>query len=47
MTGLTLVLGSIWAKPTWGVWWTWDARLTTTAVLFLLYIRVRRKREPQ
>lgn len=36
-TGLTLVLGAIWGKPTWGVWWTWDPRLTTTAILFLLY----------
>lgn len=38
MTGLTLVLGSIWGKPTWGVWWTWDARLTSTAVLFLVFV---------
>lgn len=30
--------GSIWGKPTWGVWWTWDARLTTTAILLLIYI---------
>src|SRR3989442_9720056 len=37
-TGLTLVLGSIWAKPVWGTWWTWDPRLTTTAVLFLIYV---------
>lgn len=37
LTGLTLCLGSIWGKPTWGVWWTWDARLTTTAILFFLY----------
>ena len=37
LTGLTLILGSIWAKPTWGVWWTWDPRLTTTALLFILY----------
>ena len=36
-TGLTLVTGSIWGKPAWGVWWTWDARLTTTALLFVLY----------
>ena len=33
-TGLFLVAGSIWAKPTWGVWWTWDPRLVTTAVMF-------------
>lgn len=37
LTGLTLVLGSIWGKPTWGVWWTWDPRLTTTAILFLVF----------
>jgi heme exporter protein C len=35
--GLTLVQGSIWARPTWGIWWTWDARLTSMAVLFLIY----------
>jgi heme exporter protein C len=33
---LTLMLGMIWARPTWGVWWTWDARLTSTLVLFLI-----------
>jgi heme exporter protein C len=37
-TGLTLVLGSLWGRPVWGVWWAWDARLVTTAVLFFLYI---------
>ncbi|OUJ19143.1 ABC-type transport system involved in cytochrome c biogenesis permease component [Methanonatronarchaeum thermophilum] len=37
-TGLTLVLGSIWAETTWGVWWTWDPRLTTTLVMFIIYI---------
>ncbi|MHB8190607.1 MAG: cytochrome c biogenesis protein CcsA [Ferrimicrobium sp.] len=37
-TGLTLITGSIWGRPTWGVWWTWDALLTATAVLFLLYL---------
>jgi heme exporter protein C len=37
-TALTLILGSIWGKPTWGVWWAWDARLTTTAILFFLYL---------
>ncbi len=36
--GLTLAVGAIWGKATWGVWWTWDARLTTTAVLFVLYL---------
>jgi heme exporter protein C len=34
----TLVSGSIWGKPTWGVWWAWDARLTSTAVLLVLYL---------
>jgi heme exporter protein C len=28
----------IWAKPTWGVWWTWDARLTLTAIMFFVYL---------
>lgn len=35
---LTLVVGSIWGRTTWGVWWTWDARLTSTAVLLVLYL---------
>jgi heme exporter protein C len=37
-TGLTLLLGSLWGRPVWGVWWAWDARLVTTAVLFFLYL---------
>ena len=37
-TALTLVIGSIWAKPVWGTWWTWDPRLTTTAILLLIYV---------
>lgn len=37
LTALTLALGSIWAKPIWGVYWTWDPRVTTTAVLFVIY----------
>jgi heme exporter protein C len=37
-TALTLALGMLWAKPIWGAWWAWDARLTTTAVLFFLYL---------
>jgi heme exporter protein C len=36
-TALTIIEGSIWGRPTWGVWWTWDARLTLTAVLLLIY----------
>ena len=35
---LTLVTGSIWGRPTWGVWWTWDARLTATALMLALYL---------
>lgn len=38
LTLLTLLTGSIWGRPTWGVWWTWDARLTTTALLFVLFL---------
>jgi heme exporter protein C len=44
-TVLTLVTGSLWGRPTWGVWWTWDARLTSTAllgVLFVGYLALRR-----
>jgi heme exporter protein C len=37
-TGLVLLTGSIWGRPTWGVWWTWDARLTSTALLFVLFL---------
>ena len=42
---LTLVTGSLWGRPVWGVWWTWDARLTSTALLLLLeigYLALRR-----
>ncbi len=34
---LVLITGSIWAKPIWGAWWTWDSRLTTTFILWLIY----------
>lgn len=34
----TLVTGSIWAKPTWNTYWTWDPRLTTSAIVWLLYV---------
>jgi heme exporter protein C len=37
-TALAIVLGSLWGKPVWGTWWTWDPRLTTTAVLLLIYL---------
>jgi heme exporter protein C len=33
-----LITGPLWAKPVWGIWWTWDARLTTTLILFLIYV---------
>src|SRR5919204_6726451 len=36
--GLGIATGSIWGKPTWGTWWTWDARLTSVAILFVMYI---------
>ena len=42
---LTLITGSIWGRPTWGVWWAWDARLTSTAILGVLalgYLALRR-----
>lgn len=37
-TALTLATGSLWGRPTWGVWWTWDARLTTTALMLVIYL---------
>jgi heme exporter protein C len=48
-TALTLITGSIWGRPTWGVWWTWDARLTAEALLlalFLGYLALRRVPAP-
>lgn len=36
-TTLVLITGPIWAKPVWGVWWAWDARLTTTLLLWFIY----------
>ncbi len=35
---VAIVTGSIWAKPSWGTWWTWDARLTTAAILEMIYL---------
>ncbi len=35
---ISIVTGSFWGKPTWGIWWVWDARLTSMAILFLFYI---------
>lgn len=37
-TTLVLITGSIWARPTWGVWWVWDSRLTASLVLWLIYL---------
>ena len=48
-TTVTLVMGMIWAKPVWGTFWTWDARLTSTLVLWIIYagyLMVRRLAEP-
>src|SRR5262252_2875739 len=39
-TFITLVTGSLWGKPVWGTWWTWDARLTSELVLLFLYLGV-------
>ena len=35
---ISIVTGSFWGKPTWGIWWVWDARLTSMAILFLFYV---------
>ncbi len=35
---VVLVTGPLWARPVWGIWWTWDARLTTTLILWLIYV---------
>jgi len=40
VTALALLTGAIWGKPTWGTYWVWDARLTSTLILFLLYAGV-------
>src|SRR5258708_16928541 len=48
-TTVTLVMGMIWAKPTWNTYWTWDARLTSTLVLWIIYagyLLVRRLADP-
>ncbi|MCS7050393.1 MAG: cytochrome c biogenesis protein CcsA [Thermomicrobium sp.] len=37
-TTLVLLSGSIWGRPIWGTWWTWDARLTTTLILWFIYL---------
>ena len=35
---ISIVTGSLWGKPTWGVWWVWDARLTSMAILLIFYL---------
>jgi heme exporter protein C len=37
-TTLTLITGSLWGRPVWGTWWSWDARLTTTLILWFIYL---------
>jgi heme exporter protein C len=37
-TSIGLITGPLWAKPAWGIYWTWDARLTTALVLWLIYV---------
>ncbi len=39
-TAITLITGSLWGKPMWGTWWTWDARLTSELVLLFLFLGV-------
>jgi heme exporter protein C len=39
-TFITLVTGSLWGKPMWGTWWTWDARLTSELVLLFIYLGI-------
>jgi len=49
LTTVTLVMGMMWAKPIWGAFWTWDARLTSTLVLWIIYagyLLVRRLAAP-
>ena len=36
--GINIVIGAIWGKPTWGTWWTWDARLTSVSIMFVIYL---------
>jgi len=35
---IAIISGSVWARPSWGTWWTWDARLTTAAILEMIYL---------
>ena len=36
--GVNIATGAIWGKPTWGTWWTWDARLTSVAIVFVIFV---------
>ena len=40
LTGIALLTGAIWGKPTWGAWWVWDARITSMLILLFLYLGV-------
>lgn len=42
---IVLLTGPVWAKPVWGTWWTWDARLTSTLVLWLILVAYQMLRE--
>ncbi len=37
-TTLALITGSLWGRPVWGAWWAWDARMTTTLILWFIYV---------
>ena len=37
-TSINIATGAIWGKPTWGAWWTWDARLTSVSIMFVIYL---------
>src|SRR2546428_7633149 len=37
-TGINIATGAIWGKPTWGTWWTWDARLTSVSIMVVNYL---------
>ena len=37
-TLICIISGSLWGKPMWGTWWVWDARLTSVAILFIIYL---------
>ena len=40
-TLICIITGSLWGKPMWGTWWVWDARLTSVAILFVIYLEIR------